>query len=346
MEFFNTAGYLKHLAKETVREFDYRTLLESGDWTTWRHEFQSRLEQALGLPAIRRSAAGAPLSCRLEETVEFDTYIREKRFLLTEPGVEIPFYLLLPRDAPRPLPLVLTPHGHNKRGKEVYAGNYGSEAEQAEGEDGERDIALQAVAHGYAAIAPDVRGFNEMSRAEDFNGPIGSSCNELQRMALLHGRTLIGERVHDMGRLLDYAATRPEIDASRVAITGNSGGGTVSLFAAALDDRIKAAVPGSYFCTFFDSIVSVHHCVCNVVPGIMGMGEMYDVAGLIAPRPFLAVNGLEDPIFPIDATREAFGHLRRIYEALGYAERCELYEGNGGHRYYKARVWDFLREHL
>ena len=185
-----------------------------------------------------------------------------------------------------------------------------------------------------------------MSREEDYHNPIGRSCEELQRVALMYGRTLIGERVHDIGRLLDYAATRPEIDSTRVAITGNSGGGTVSLFAAALDERIKVSAPASYFCTFAASIIGVHHCVCNVVPGVMELGEMYDIAGLIAPRPFLAINGVQDPIFPIDATREAFSALQKIYAAQGLAAQCELYEGDGGHRYYKARVWDFLREHL
>jgi len=73
---------------------------------------------------------------------------------------------------------------------------------------------------------------------------------------------------------------------------------------------------------------------------------MYDIAGLIAPRPLLAVNGRDDPIFPIAATREAFGHVQAIYSAFGVPERCELYVGDGGHRYYKERVWSFVREQL
>ena len=74
---------------------------------------------------------------------------------------------------------------------------------------------------------------------------------------------------------------------SRIAITGNSGGGTVSLFAAACDTRISVSVPGCYFCTFAGSIGSIAHCDCNYVPGILRLGEMHDVAGLIAARDFL-----------------------------------------------------------
>ena len=76
---------------------------------------------------------------------------------------------------------------------------------------------------------------------------------------------------------------------------------------------------------------------------MLALGEMYDVAGLIAPRPFLAIAGVQDAIFPIEHVRIAFERLQRIYAAAGEPERCELYEGAGGHRYYKADAWPFLR---
>src|SRR5690606_21754626 len=107
--------------------------------------------------------------------------------------------------------------------------------------------------------------------------------------------------------------------------------------------RISISAPSSYFCTFRASILSVFHCECNVVPGIMNLGEMYDLAGLIVPRPLYCINGKEDPIFPIESTLEAFGHVTAIYEAFGYADRRGLFIGDGGHRYYKAGVWDFVR---
>lgn len=163
---------------------------------------------------------------------------------------------------------------------------------------------------------------------------------------MMFGRTLIGERVHDMGRLIDYATTRSEIDTEKIIITGNSGGGTVSLFTAALDERISIAAPGSYFCTFVDSVVQIDHCPCNIVPGIMQAGEMHDVVGLIAPRPVLFVNGEKDEIFPMDATRTAFSHVQKIYQKMGHPDLCELYVGDGGHRYFKDPVWPFVKKHL
>jgi predicted peptidase len=340
---FNTKAYLKNLAQAPPGRFDYRKVLESGDWESWRQQFRSSLRERLGMHLI---APAGDLAPRRSETKEFPGYTLEKWYIATEPDIEIPFYLLLPNSGKGPFPLVITPHGHGRRGKETYVGNFETEKERQDALGGDRDIALQAVAEGYAVIAPDVRGFWEMAREEDLDARKANSCAELQRTAMMYGRTLIGERVHDMGRLIDYAQTRDEIDTGRIVITGNSGGGTVSLFTAALDDRICIAVPGSYFCTFADSIVSITHCPCNIVPGILQLGEMYDVAGLIAPRPMLIVHGAQDPIYPIEGTRKAFSHLQTIYRAMGYPDRCELYEGDGGHRYYKNRVWSFVKEHL
>ena len=68
------------------------------------------------------------------------------------------------------------------------------------------------------------------------------------------------------------------------------------------------------------------------------------MAGLIAPRHFLAVTGRDDQIFPIAHTEAAFAQLMKVYRALSVPERCELYVGDGGHRYYKERVWSFVAE--
>ena len=113
---------------------------------------------------------------------------------------------------------------------------------------------------------------------------------------------------------------------------------------AACDTRIGVAVPSCYFCTFEGSIGTLHHCECNYVPGIMTVAEMYDVAGLTAPRPFLAVAGREDGICPYPAVEQAFAKLSRIYEVAGVPERCRLSTGEGGHRYYKRDVWPFIEK--
>ena len=75
---------------------------------------------------------------------------------------------------------------------------------------------------------------------------------------------------------------------------GDFGGGTCTLFSAALDPRIQMAMVSGYLYTFRDSIFSLSHCIDNYVPGILNWAEQYDVAGLIAPRALFAESGEKD----------------------------------------------------
>ena len=88
------------------------------------------------------------------------------------------------------------------------------------------------------------------------------------------------------------------------------------------------------------------HCDCNYIPGILDLGEMGDVAGLVAPRPLCVVNGVKDNIFPIEETRKAFIHLKNIYSAAGVPGNCAFYEGAEGHRYYKEGAWPFIKKYF
>ncbi|HEY4153891.1 MAG TPA: prolyl oligopeptidase family serine peptidase, partial [Puia sp.] len=199
---------------------------------------------------------------------------------------------------------------------------------------------------GYLAIAPTMRAFGDTRTEADKKEGNSFSCHTQLMHDLLLGRTVIGDRVWDMSRILDWALKTLPVDPRRIAITGNSGGGTVSLFAAACDSRIRVAVPSSAFCTFEGSIGTIAHCDCNYIPGILNLGEMADIAGLIAPRPLCVVNGIQDPIFPIGETRKAYTQLKKIYAASGRPQNLARYEGQGGHRYYKEGVWPFIKRYF
>jgi dienelactone hydrolase len=147
-------------------------------------------------------------------------------------------------------------------------------------------------------------------------------------------------------RAIDYLETRPEVDAKRVGIMGISGGGTISLFTAALDARIHAAYVSCYFCSFKESVLSFSHCIDNYVPGILNWAEMSDVAALIAPRYFFAESGIKDPIFPVAAARESFVELRKAYETMGVPERCAHEVFDGQHVFHGREGWPFVRKAL
>lgn len=335
--------------------------------SAWQAAFRPKLREALGLDNMASDLSGYVPKAERLETADLGSHVRERWYLWVEPTVPLPFYLLLPKDLRRvdaskegmdhrdgrtdgmdregKLPLVLVPHGHNH--PHIYVGIARDEAEEAHMMEGERDIARQAAAEeGYIVIAPTTRAFGETRTAKDIEADRVHSCRDQLVHDLLLGRTPIGERVWDTSRLIDWAVANLPIDAGRIAITGNSGGGTISLFASACDTRIALSMPGCYFCTFVGSIGTIRHCECNYVPGLLRLGEMYDVAGLIAPRPFCAIAGRHDPIFPIDHVHAAFDRLKAVYAVAGAEDKCELAVGEGGHRFYKTPAWDFVRRHF
>jgi len=218
-------------------------------------------------------------------------------------------------------------NGHDRTGKPGY----------------EHDFALQTVEHGLAtfAIEPMAFGYRRDARTRA-KGPTATACQPAAGSALLLGETMIGWRVWDVMRAIDWIETRPELDASRVGCLGISGGGTCTQFSAALDLRIKAAFVSGYLNTFRDSIMSVSHCIDNYVPGILNWAENYDVAGLIAPRPFFSEGGNHDPIFPVNATRESFARLQKVYEVFGAQSNAQQEIFEGQHVFHGVRGLPFL----
>ncbi|WP_459193229.1 alpha/beta hydrolase family protein [Halosimplex sp. J119] len=306
----------------------------------WQAESREDLRSVLGLPVIEE--AGVPsLAAERVETTDEGGYEREEWRLRTESNFRLPVSLLVPDDHEPPYPVAITLHGHGEGGRAVATGRPETDQQRREVEEEERDMAVQAVEHGYAAFAPTTRGLGDLANHADEE--LGyRTCHTLQLHAQLFGRSLAGDRVWDVTRLLDFVEERDRFDDDRIVLTGHSGGGATTLFAAAIDQRIDVAAVSSYFCSFEESIAAMDHCECNYLPGVLGVGEQWDIAGLIAPRPFIAVNGKEDHIFPIEGARRAFDHLETIYEAADAPEHCALYEGDGGHRYYADGVWPFV----
>jgi dienelactone hydrolase len=163
---------------------------------------------------------------------------------------------------------------------------------------------------------------------------------------LAGGRTAMGERVWDMQRILDWAGKLPDIDSRRVLMMGNSGGGMVTLYASAVDERITVAVPSCSFCSLTSPTGYLYHCDCNMVPGILAHAEMADVAGLTAPRHMLAVNGREDRLFAVADVERAAAGAKAIFTAAECPDHFDHRFGDAGHRFYAHLMWPFVMKVL
>jgi dienelactone hydrolase len=309
----------------------------------WQQRARPKLVDRLGGFPSRRS----PLNAEVLESTDLGSYTREKIVFDTRENLSTIGYLLLPKNAPRPLPAVVCFSGHG-RGLSDILGIADDGSQRTERNVGyAKEYALQCVEHGYATFAVEQLAFG--TRRDDAArkaGPGVESCRPAACAALLLGQTMAGWRVWDAMRSIDYLATRPEVDSSRVATLGASGGGTTSLLTAACDQRVKAAVVSAYFNTFRDSIVSISHCPDNYVPGMLQDMEMYDLSGLVAPRALFVESGRNDRIFPIAGSERAAAKARTIYSAFGVPDRFGYEIHDGGHEVHLVGAFDFLKRAL
>ena len=232
----------------------------------WQNELRTALVELIGgFPADR-----SDLSPRVVETEDFATYTRETVLFRSRPNMSVYGYFLTPKRFEAPGPAILCLHGHG-RGVDDIVGIRKDGGVRARQGGYQRDFALQCVNRGYAVLAIEQLGFgHRRDEATRGRGVARSSCQPASGAALLLGQTMIGWRVWDAMRSLDYLATRPEVDMGRVGVMGISGGGATTFFSAALDDRVKVAVVSGYFNTFRDSALSIAHCMDNYIPACCG----------------------------------------------------------------------------
>ena len=308
---------------------------------TWQQDLRAKLTELLGGFPER-----TPLHAKTVALRQYAGYRRERIVFESRPGVAVVGYLLTPRSGKAPYATVIAIPGHG-RGVDDIVGIDEQGADRVNKAGYQHDFALQAVEHGLAVFAIEPIGFGyRRDERTRLKGAGVTACQPAAGSALLLGETMIGWRVWDVMRSVDWINTRSELDRTRVGCMGISGGGTCTLFAAALDLRIKAALVSGYLNTFRDSIMAVSHCIDNYVPGILQWAENYDVAGLVAPRPLFSEGGDRDPIFPVSATRESYERVKKVYEIFGAGERVQQEIFSGEHVFHGVRGLPFLADAL
>jgi Prolyl oligopeptidase family len=166
-------------------------------------------------------------------------------------------------------------------------------------------------------------------------------CGEhavMGNLAYLAGTNLARWEIWDGIRAVDYLLTRPEVDGERISITGTSGGGFQAAFIAALDERVKVAVPSCYISALPMRISNRIFADPDSDPeqDLFGMiSNGVDHPGLLLlmyPRPVMVAAAVLD-FFPIEGTRKSVREVRRLYERFDHGERIALAEGYHLHQF-------------
>ena len=314
---------------------------ENKDYDTWKQQVKEKLTELLGKMPEKK----VPLNIRVEWECEYPTYI-ERRFVFdTEPDTTVPCHLLIPKNTPKPCPVVICLQGHTT-GMHISLGRKKFAIDNQYVGNRDAEFALQAVAEGYAALVMDQRGFGERVSPASIGDHLQyrTTCQQPAMVALLLGRTMLGERVWDISRAIDALGEFEEIDVERLACMGNSGGGTATYYAACMDERIKIAMPSCSVCDFSQSIGIMQHCVCNFLPNMANYFDMGDLACLIAPRKIVDVMGMTDVGFLIEGSLSAYDKIEKIYAKAGCPDNCKRVIGKDGHRFYADPSWKVFRE--
>ncbi len=320
------------------------------DYKKWKKQIKEKFIELFGLDQIKQNA------CPLNVTVETVEQIEETEFMPahtrihflfnSEYGCTVPCYILVPATGKTSYPLAITLQGHAEGGYINSVGITSSDDPESYA-NGRGAFAIQAVENGYIALAIEQRGMASQKPDGNYQQG-GNTCDYSAHKALLLGRTILGERVWDVSKAIDALSTAaitdvvPNIDLKDITITGNSGGGTASYYAACYDERITLCAPSCGFSAYSSSILYSYHCSCNFVPHAYEWFDMQDLACLIAPRKLAIISGVADKIFPYDGVLRGFQTIEKIYAKAGKPNDCVSTVTEFDHYWSETDVWSTI----
>ncbi|MHB8971836.1 MAG: alpha/beta hydrolase family protein [Pirellulaceae bacterium] len=158
-------------------------------------------------------------------------------------------------------------------------------------------------------------------------------------------RDFCATNLWDLFRLVDILQSRGEVDRERLGVAGLSMGGEWTMWSAACDPRLKAAVVSGWMCTT-EGVFSVPNCACWELPGFVNLMDVCEVNLLIAPRPVLFESAERDGCFPIAFTRQGFARVRAGYRVFGAEESVQQDVWPAGHEWHGEVAYPFIDKAL
>jgi dienelactone hydrolase len=282
--------------KRLNAEMSARCLTDIGtldDWKKQRPRFERQLREMLGLDAV---PGRTPLKAQIMGRVTRPEYVIEKIVFQSLPGLYVTGNFYIPKDTAKPRATVLYLCGHSPH-------PLGAKVQY-------QDRAIWFASHGYPCLVLDTLEFGEVAG-------VHHGTHDLNMWHWLSlGYTPAGVEVWNAIRAIDYLQTRKEVDAKLIGLTGISGGGAITWYTAAVDERVAAAAP---VCSTFTFGSQAEHWLargqCDCI--YYNNAYMWDfpiVAALIAPRPLLMLSGQKDTIFPPDGYHPVFERVKKIYD--------------------------------
>ncbi len=268
-----------------------------------------------------------PLNARVVGVLDRDGYRLEKVIFESQPQFYVTGNLYLPKSGQPPYPAVLFPLGHERGGKPNSDWQH---------------VLVSLARRGFVAFTWDTLGQGERSQFYDMDletsklGETGYTTEHtmIGAQCLLAGDNIARYTIWDGIRALDYLLSRREVDPTRVACTGNSGGGTHTAYLSALDDRIGVAAPSCYITSWQRLLESIGpQDAEQCLPPFLKDGlDHADFIYAFAPKPYIILSAIRD-FFSISGARETYAETGHLYSLLGAPEKLILFEADNTHGY-------------
>jgi len=269
-----------------------------------------------------------PLNAKIFGKIERADYTVEKVYFESYPGFFVTGNLYRPKGKRGPFPAILNPHGHWSNGRF---------ANEESGSISARCITQARL--GWVAFSWDMVGYNDSVQVPHNFAHVNTP--EGKRLSLW-GISLMGLQTWNSIRAIDFLQSLPDVDPTRIACTGESGGGTQTFMVCAVDERIKLASPVN--------MISAHMqggCLCENAPGLRLDTNNMEIAALFAPKPMLMVSCTGD--WTTNTPKVEYPAIRSVYELFGEADKVQYVYLNAGHNYNqpsREAVYGFFAHYL
>ena len=307
------------------------------DFADWQKKAREKLVELLGFQYIESCSD----EFEITSTTKTDTYIEYVFKIQTESNFYLTATLRAPLNKNGKMPVAICLKGHSDDLSAALSDN----------DELGRNMCTRAIEEGYCAVAVETRSFDECFSSHDiipeeaFKRVTWCACYRSSMRALMLGRTTLGERIWDTMRVIDALIKNFDfIDSDAICLIGNNGGATAAYYTAAVDERVAGVALSGGFCSFEESIIAKHHCICNYIPNIANYFEMGDVGGLIAPRALSVLSGAGDDWYPKSGVESAFGLAKNVYTAAGCADACKLHIIDENACFFADDAWADLHE--
>lgn len=333
----NTSPYEMFLAM--AREHRPRHRFTAGaDVAAWR---------AAALPDVLATLGRVPEPVAPDPELlaewEEDGVVSQRWLIDVSKGLSAYAYINRPAGADRS-PGLLCWHGHSEGGKDAVMNT-------ARDPHSVTDYGRRMAGAGFATFAMDWMGYGDQDDTRKPNHRAVAArrdwCNVYYLHATMLGMTPLGINLAHGRALVDFAAGLSFVDEGRIGVMGLSGGGTMTLWSALTDERLRAAEIICYSDVFADfGFRDINYCGSQITPGLYDLVDVADLQGLLAPRPLLVDIGIHDDCFRIESAMACHERVGEIYQAAGVRENLQLDLFPGGHGWGGNRSVEFFTKHL